>query len=47
MSSNSLWNPALGPDMSGPRDLTQDKAEGSDMSELGVGHVQDNSLEPE
>jgi hypothetical protein len=36
MSDNRLWNPAWGPDMSSPRDLTRDRAERSDMSGLGA-----------
>jgi hypothetical protein len=32
ISDNRLWNSAWGPDMSGPRDLTQDKGESPDMS---------------
>jgi hypothetical protein len=40
-----VWNPAWGPDMSSPWDLTRDKAERSDMSRLGAEHVRDNSLE--
>jgi hypothetical protein len=32
--------------MSSPRDLIRDKAERSDMSGLGAGHVWVNSLEP-
>jgi hypothetical protein len=35
MSGNRHWNPAWGLDMSGPRDLTRDKAERPDMSGLG------------
>jgi hypothetical protein len=34
MIDTHLWNPAWGPDMSGPRDLTRDKAVRSDMSGL-------------
>jgi hypothetical protein len=46
MFSNHLWNPAWGPDMSSPWDITRDKAERSDMSGLGVGHVWEWLLEP-
>jgi hypothetical protein len=45
MSGTHLWNPAWGPDMSSPWDLTRDKAERSDISRLGAEHVRDNSLE--
>jgi hypothetical protein len=34
MSGNRIWNPAWGLDMSGPRDLTRDKAERPDMSRI-------------
>jgi hypothetical protein len=46
MSSNRLWNPAWGSDMSGPWDLTRDKVERSDMPGQGGGHVQEWLLEP-
>jgi hypothetical protein len=39
MSSNHLWNPAWGSDISGHLDLTRDKAEKPDMFGLGAGHV--------
>jgi hypothetical protein len=34
MSSQALWNPAWEPDMSDFRDLTRDKAERPNMSEI-------------
>jgi hypothetical protein len=46
MSGQALWNPAWEPDKSGSRDLNRVKAERSNMSGLGAGHVQENSLEP-
>jgi hypothetical protein len=46
MSGQALWNPAWEPDKSGSGDLNRVKAERPNMSGLGAGHVQENSLEP-
>jgi hypothetical protein len=46
MSDNCLWNPAWGPDMFSPGDLTQYKAKRLDMSGLGARHVREWLLEP-
>jgi hypothetical protein len=43
MSGHHLWNPAKKPDKTG---VTREKAERSDISRLGPGHVQVMSLEP-
>jgi hypothetical protein len=46
MSINHLWNPPWGSDMFSSCDLTRDKAERSDISELGARHVWEWLLEP-
>jgi hypothetical protein len=46
MSDLVLWKPVWEPNKFSSEDLTRDKAETPDMSELGVGHGQENSLEP-
>jgi hypothetical protein len=45
MFGNLLCNSAWEPDLFGSGVLTQGKAERPDMSRLGAGYVQENSLE--
>jgi hypothetical protein len=44
MSGNHLWNPAKKPNKAR---ITRDKADRSNMSGLGAGHVRVRSLEPD
>jgi hypothetical protein len=46
ISGTPLWNPAYELDMLGSGDSSRDKVERPDMPRLGVGHVQETSLEP-
>jgi hypothetical protein len=46
MSKKSLWKSVFEPDMSSSEDLTWVKARRLNMSRVGVGHVQETSLEP-
>jgi hypothetical protein len=43
MTGQPLWNPAWGSDKAR---FIRDKANRSDISGLGVGHVRDNFLDP-
>jgi hypothetical protein len=42
MSDNCLWNPAKNSDKAG---VTREKADRTDMSKLGAGHIRVRSLE--